>query len=65
MQKDLQKDVRKVNQQLETERERIRAEALAEVEVEMARRFSNLRQALERMQLAPEQLKEIREALDA
>ena len=58
-------NVRKVNQQLEAERERIRAEALAEVEVEMARRFSNLRQALERMQLAPEQLKEIREALDA
>ena len=61
----LRANIRKVNQQTENERQRIRAEALAEVEVEMARRFSNLRQALERMQLAPEQLKEIREALDA
>ena len=60
----LRANIRKVNQQTENERQRIRAEALAEAETEMLRRFAGFRQAMERAQLTPEQLKILREAME-
>lgn len=57
-------NIRKTQQQVREERERIRAEAFAEIEVEMAQRFARLREALDTLRLPPEALRAIREALD-
>lgn len=57
-------NILKTEQQVREERERIRAEAFAEIEVEMARRFARLREALDTLRLPPEALRAIREALD-
>jgi hypothetical protein len=57
-------NIRKTQQQVKEERERIRAEAFAEIEVEMAQRFARLREALDTLRLPPEALRAIREALD-